>query len=159
MADSPFGISTERGSAACHPWPAMILCEPTSVVITVPAGEAERTVVTTSEGFSRPASYPACQASRSAVRCAATSASDQRGAPSTDASSHDSAAATFPTTSVAAGYTWSVLGVVSMCSTGTDSRHGVMSSTGSNPAVMIRSAEASRFQMTRCPAMSRTPAK
>ena len=51
-----------------------------------------------------------------------------------------------------------MFGTVSTCSTGTDSRHGEISSTGSNPAVTIRSAEASSSQITRCPAMSSVPA-
>src|SRR5215468_5843234 len=130
-----------------------------STVSTVPAGAAERTVDTTSDGFSLPVTYPVLYAVFNAVRCAASSASDQRGAPCHAESSHDNAAATFPTTSTDAGYTWSVLAVVSTCSTGSATRHGVISSTGSNPAVTIRSALPSRSQITRYPAMSSTPAK
>ena len=46
-----------------------------------------------------------------------------------------------------------------MCRTGVRSVHGVISSTGSKPAVTIRSAEASRSHRTWPQAMSRTPAR
>src|SRR5487761_1444309 len=102
IAHSPLVISVSLRAYAVPACPAVILCDPTSVVTTVPAGAAERTVVTTSDGFSRPGAYPACHASRSAARCAATA--DQRGSPPQGPASHGSAAATFPTPSVAAGY-------------------------------------------------------
>jgi len=115
--------------------------------------------MTTSDGLSLPGTYPACHAARSAARCAATSSGDHRCWSPLFAASHHSAAVTFPTISVCAGYTWSVLGVVSTCRTGVVMRQGVMSATGSNPAVTIRSALASRSQITWWPAMSSTPAK
>ena len=48
IAESPLVIITKRGSAACHACPAMILCEPTSVVTIVSAGAASLAMVTTS---------------------------------------------------------------------------------------------------------------
>src|SRR5690348_5006916 len=64
MAESPLGINTERGSVACHPCPAMSLCEPTSVARIVPSGAASLAIVTTSDGLSLPAVPPASQAAR-----------------------------------------------------------------------------------------------
>jgi hypothetical protein len=59
IAESPLVISASRGARAVQACPVMILCEPTSAVTTVPAGAAEHTVATTSDGFSFPLAYPA----------------------------------------------------------------------------------------------------
>ena len=59
----------------------MSLCEPTSVVMIVSGGAASLAIATTSEGLSLPSARPACHAARSRDRCAATSASVQRGSP------------------------------------------------------------------------------
>ena len=101
IADSPLGISTERGPAACHTWPAMILCEPTSVVTMASRGAASLAIATTSEGLSLPSTRPASQAARSRARCAATSAPAHRGSPDHCAQSQPRMAATWPTSSCA----------------------------------------------------------